>query len=162
MQDILLKMYKFQVVPNTPLGSANVARSKILKGEIICKMTGPIISLKEFSEKYDINGCNPLQIGNDEFIDLLEPYVFFNHSCNPNAGLRNDGILFALNAINEGEEITYDYSTSVDDLWWQMDCKCNSNNCRGIIGDFQTIPHVQKEFYLLNGALTNYIKHLYY
>lgn len=162
MQDILLKTFKFRVEPNTPLGRGNVAIGKIMKGEIICKMRGPIITLKEFSEKYDIDGCNPLQIGCDEFIDLVEPYVCFNHSCDPNSGIRNNGILFALKDIEPGDEILFDYSTTVDDLWWQMDCKCASSNCRKIIGDFQTIPHEKKEFYYQNNALTGYIKQLYY
>lgn len=162
MQGILQMFYAFRIVPDTPLGRACIATRKIEKGEILCKMGGPIITLKEFSEKYEINDCTPLQIGKDQFIDLLEPYVCFNHSCDPNAGLRNDGVLFALKEISEGQEIMYDYSTSVDDLWWKMDCRCNSNNCRKIIGDFQTISHARKEFYRVNNALTAYIKSIYY
>ena len=162
MREVLDKSYKFKVISNTRLGRACVAIKKILKGEIICKMAGPNISLKEFSEKYDINGCTPLQIGEDIFIDLIEPYVCFNHSCDPNAGLRNNAVLFALKDIKVGEEIFYDYSTSVDDVWWTMECKCRTKKCRKLIGDFQSVPHLQKEFYRKNKALTKYIHTIYY
>ena len=103
MHNILSSFYKFKVVSGTPLGRACLATGNIVKNEIICKMSGPRITLKEFSEKYELDDCTPLQVEKDQFIDLLEPYVCFNHSCNPNAGLRNDGILFALHEIKEGE-----------------------------------------------------------
>ncbi len=162
MLGILPLFYKFSVVENTPLGKANFAKEDISKSEIICKFAGPKIDLKQFFEKYETDGCNVLQIEEDLFIDVIEPYVYFNHSCNPNAGIRNDGILFALKDIKQGEEICFDYSTTADDVIWRMECKCNSKNCRKIIGDFQTIPHEQKEFYLTNNALPNYIKKIYY
>lgn len=125
-------------------------------------MTGPEINLREFFDKYEIVECNPLQISSDTFIDLIEPYNCFNHSCNPNAGIRNNGILFALRDINLGDEIMYDYSTTVDDVIWNMECACLEKNCRKIIGDFQSLPHVQKEFYLQLGALSSHIKNTYY
>lgn len=163
MMGILAECYKFNVVEGTQLGKACVARESIEEGEIICKMSGSIITLRDFIEKYaDINECNPLQIGKDQFIDLLEPYCCFNHSCDPNAGLRNDGILFAIRKIDIGQEIMYDYSTSVDDVLWSMDCKCHSQICRFKIGDFQSIPHERKNFYLENNALTSHIKSTYY
>jgi uncharacterized protein len=162
MQGILSLFFKFKVVDGTRLGRACVALNLIKKGEIICKMTGPKIDLKHFFEKYEINDCTPLQISESDYIDLIEPYVCFNHSCNPNAGLRNNGVLFALRDIKEGEEIMYDYSTTVDDIIWKMDCLCKQPGCRKVIGDFQSIPHQQKEFYLKNNALTEYIKKTYY
>jgi len=43
---------------------------------------------------------------------------FFNHSCDPNAGLQIDGQkvwLVAIKNITQGEEITWDYSTTMDE-----------------------------------------------
>lgn len=155
--------YKFRVAKNRPLGSGCVATKKILSGEIICKMQGPIISLKQLLEKYDGDQrCNPLQITTDSYIDLQQPFVYFNHSCNPNAGIRNNGILFAIRPIKPGDEIFYDYSTTVDESLWQMNCKCKSSNCRKIICDYQSVPHSQKAIYLQKGALTKHIFATYY
>lgn len=162
MSPVFHQAYKFSVVSGTKLGRACVATSDIQKGEIICKMTGPSISLREFFDKYELNDCNPLQVSADEYIDLVEPYVCFNHSCDPNAALRNEGILFALRMIKKDEEIMYDYSTSVDDPIWHMGCLCGTKNCRKLIADFQSIPHEQKEFYRINNAITRHIHNLYY
>lgn len=162
MQGILPLFFKFKVIDGTRLGRACIATKPLIMGEIICKMTGPRIDLKHFFEKYEMDDCTPLQVDEDGYIDLIEPYVCFNHSCSPNAGIRNNGILFALKDIKEGEEIMYDYSTTVDDVIWRMDCLCGESNCRKVIGDFQSIPHEQKDFYFKNNALTAYIKRTFY
>lgn len=162
MQGILPQFYKFKVTEESKFGRGIVALSEIEEGEIICKVTGPIMTLKQFFEKYETNGCNVLQIGEDEYIDTNEPYLFFNHSCNPNAGVRNKGIIFALKKINKNEEITFDYSTTCDDVIWSMPCSCGEKDCRKIIGDFQTIPHLRKQYYLEKNALISHIKSLYY
>lgn len=162
MLGILSEFFKFKVVEKTRLGRACVATDGISEGEIICKMGGPLISLKDFFEKYEMNGCTPLQIDRDHYIDLVEPYICFNHSCDPNAGIRNDGILFALKKIRKGEEINYDYSTTSDDPIWRMECDCKKKICRKKIGDFQTIPHERKQFFYKKNAVTNHIKTTYY
>ena len=162
MQASIPHFFKFKVVSGTPLGRACVCTEKIEKGEIICKFVGPIINSKQAFEKYGFDNCIPLQIDEDAFIDLNEPYVFFNHSCKPNAGIRNNGILFALEEIKHGQEISYDYSTTVDDILWSMDCFCGEQNCRKKITDFQSIPHALKKFYLESGALTSYIRETFY
>lgn len=162
MLGILPKFFKFKIVNNSPFGRGIVAIQNIFEGEIICKVTGPRVNLKQFFEKYEINNCNVFQIGEDEFIDVIEPYLFFNHSCEPNAGIRNKGVIFALRTIKKGEEIFFDYSTITDDVIWSMECNCKSKICRGIIGDFQTIPHARKQFYLKKGAISSHIKSVYY
>lgn len=154
--------YKFEVKTGTPLGRACVSIAEIRCDEIICKMAGPRITLIEFSEKYELDNGNPLQIGTDRYIDLIEPFVCFNHSCSPNAGIRNDGILFAIKDIMPGEEIQYDYSTTVDDSWWKMECRCGAKQCRRLIQDFQSIPHAQKEYYLSKNAISRHLKSVYY
>lgn len=154
--------YKFRIAEHTPLGRAMLATAPIVEGEIICKLAGPTITWSEYLEKYSPYECNPLQIEKDVFVDLLEPFVYVNHSCDPNAGVRNDGILFALRPIATDEEITFDYSTSVNETHWSMECQCGSPNCRGVITDFQSIPHDRKEYYREKGALLGHILRLYY
>jgi hypothetical protein len=159
---VICPNYKFIVIDNTPLGKACVATSDIKEGEIICKMNGTSISYKQFCEKFG-NDCDDLlQIENENYIELMEPYIYFNHSCNPNAGIRNKGILFALKDIKKNEEICYDYSSTSDDLCWKMQCKCGEANCRKTIRDFQNLPHELKEFYKGKGALMDYLVETYY
>lgn len=162
MHGVLPQFWKFRVAENTPIGKGIFSTKKIVENEIICKFMGPKINLREFFEKYEKDCCNVLQTGYDEYIDVIEPYVYFNHSCDPNAGIRNDGILFALKEINANEEIFFDYSTTVDDVIWSMECKCNSKECRKVIGDFQTLPHERKEYFKLKRAMIQHLYKTYY
>jgi hypothetical protein len=162
MLGILPKFYKFKITNSSSFGRGIIATDAIVDGEIICKITGAKINLREFFDKYEIDGCNVFQFGYDEYIDAIEPYVCFNHSCDPNAGIRNNGVIFALKKIKKGEEIFFDYSTITDDVIWSMECKCGSKQCRKLIGDFQTIPHNRKEFYRKKGAISAHIKSVYY
>jgi hypothetical protein len=103
-----------------------------------------------------------LQIGKSFYIDLDYLSRAFNHSCDPNAGIRKISELFALRDIKKGEEITYDYSAVVGPnnppSEFSMKCKCGAKYCRGIIGNILTIPKKSLENYIKNGAVQDYIK----
>lgn len=158
---------KFIVKSSELEGSGCFATEEIKAGEVICTFEGEGISFQELKKRYDEGKekvCNPLQIGEKEYLDLAEPYIFFNHSCDPNAGIRKIGELFALRNIKKGEEITYDYSTTE---WtyekfgkykdWSMECNCKSKKCRGTLGQFPTLnPKLKKKYYLA-GALQDFI-----
>lgn len=62
-----------------------------------------------------------------------------NHSCEPNAGIRNAVSLVALRGIRAGEEICYDYVMTDCTLGnlptVSMECKCGTKSCRGTITD---------------------------
>lgn len=66
---------------------------------------------------------------------------FVNHSCQPNCEMQKWSVngqfrmaLFALRDIKEGEELTYDYNFSLFNPADGQQCKCGSDNCRGVIG----------------------------
>ena len=62
----------------------------------------------------------------------LDEAELFNHSCDPNAGIRGQVVLVARRLIETGEEITFDYDTTeVDSI--PFDCNCGTSECRGII-----------------------------
>jgi SET domain-containing protein len=80
-----------------------------------------------------------MQIGDDLWLwsdgTLLDDCV--NHSCDPNSGFaHNDPVLYALRDILPGEEVTWDYSTSIAEKGWGLDCLCGSKRCRGVILPF--------------------------
>lgn len=66
---------------------------------------------------------------------------FVNHSCQPNCEMQKWSVngqfrmaLFALRNIQSGEELTYDYNFSLFNPAEGQECKCGSENCRGVIG----------------------------
>lgn len=134
----------------------------IPKGSLILKLTGPQISLKEVYLKED-KMCNPLQISDEVYIDLEPPGVLINHSCNPNCGILNDDTIVALQDINEGDEIFYDYSTTISDDFnedgtdWYMPCNCEEHNCRNKIGDFKYLSEAKQKYYLSNNIVMSFI-----
>ena len=113
---------------------------------------------------FQARGDDPLLISKSKCILLDTLSKTFNHSCSPNAGLRNGSELFALQPIAKGEEITYDYSTNVVSIpglftsRWRMDCSCKSVDCRGVIGSIETLPEHILDFYVQEGALQDYVK----
>ncbi len=41
--------------------------------------------------------------------------------------------------IAAGEEITWDYSTSIDCEGWSLECRCGAKNCRKVIRPWQEL-----------------------
>ena len=119
------------------------------KGEIICEI--PTEKVVDKPNRYTV------QIGRDRHTQVGKLSAL-NHSCDPNAGLRERSTLYAVKNIKKGEEITYDYSTTIDESFW---CKCSSKNCRGIIYDFFSLPNKAKRYYFGNNALPAHIMKKY-
>jgi uncharacterized protein len=159
-------IHKFKT-SNSRFGKGCFADQAIVKGETICFFEGETICWEEFHKRYiedRIRLDDPLQISETQYIELYIPYIYFNHSCNPNSGFRGKNELIALKKIMPGEEIYYDYSSvSWDDRWtktygaWTMKCECGEKNCRKVIGDFPTISNLQKKKYIRLGVIPSFI-----
>ncbi|MDX8377717.1 MAG: SET domain-containing protein-lysine N-methyltransferase [Mariprofundales bacterium] len=143
-------------VAKANIGSGLFAGRDFAKSEKILHFSGDIISLPEVIVKGDTQ-TNPLQIEDNEYIDLEAPGVFGNHSCDPNAGVSNDKILISLRPIKSGEEIVFDYSTTVLEDNWTMNCLCGSPKYRSIIGDFTDLPSSLQSIYLNLGIVQGFI-----
>lgn len=142
------------------LGKGVFAKRLLRKGEIILKFKGPIIGFEDAVAKGE-KECWPLQVEKTEYIDLEEPGCFANHSCNPNSGIVANRILVAIKNIEMGTEIRYDYSTTVDEDYWRMECRCKSNNCRNIISDFKYLDENLRAYYLSLGIVQSFISSQY-
>jgi len=145
-------------------GKGTFTRAPIKKGTYLKTLSGEIINLDEVWKRIESgqeNYDDPLQIGKDLFIDLDEPSRQINHSCDPNCCLKGRSELFAIKDIKAGDELTYDYSTTVSKNVptevWSMNCICGSKNCRHVIGNVLTIPSNQLERYRKIDALQDYI-----
>jgi hypothetical protein len=117
------------------------------EGELIFQFTGPVIDFSDTVAKGD-KQSHPLQIGPTEYIDIAAPCVFINHSCEPNAGIRDTCDVYALREIRQDEEIQFDYSTTMSENSWTMQCLCGTPSCRGIIGDFHDLSENLQHRYL--------------
>ena len=101
--------------------------------------------------------ANALQIDNHLYLDIGAPGVYANHSCLPNAGIRQDRFLVALRPIAPGEEIRYDYSTTMWEEHWTMACRCGQMNCRRQVNDFPTLPPQLQRRYLSLAVVQSFI-----
>ncbi|MDD5304133.1 MAG: SET domain-containing protein [Elusimicrobia bacterium] len=103
-------------------------------GEVILVFTGEELSTPEVLSRGLRRHC--LDIGSGRQLHVDPPARFVNHSCDPNAGLRDAVTLTALRPIPAGAEIRFDYSTCVPDESWSLECRCRSPLCRGLVVGF--------------------------
>ena len=143
-------------VAKCALGRGVFAGRYFHKGEFLFRFSGPVITLAEAIKKGEAEG-NVLQVAAWAYIDLEPPGVFANHSCQPNAGVRDGVCGYALRHIRPGEEILYDYSTTISERRWTMQCKCGTPACRGVIGDFHDLPLELQRRYLAIGIVQPFI-----
>ena len=142
-------------------GKGVFASSTIREGEVILCFSGPLIDSKKVDAK-GIRECDPLQIGPGIYMDIEPPGVFVNHSCAPNAGIRDDVKLVAITEIGAGEEIFYDYSTTMCNEHWTLACLCGTTLCRGNIGDFRELPSQTRQRYLRSGIVQSHVARQYF
>lgn len=137
------------------VGRGVFADEPIAAGTEILLFTGPLLTLNEVRSRGDL-AANALQIGIDRYLYLDEPGRLINHSCTPNAGVRDDLRVVALRDIGVGEEIRFDYSTTVSD-GWTMPCRCGSRGCRGLVVAFQLLPQPLRQSYAVQGLVQRFI-----
>src|SRR6266704_2435573 len=91
-----------------------------------------------------------MQVGPDTYLaeDPKSPSVddFLNHSCRPNLGFENGSLmLYALRDIKPGEELAFDYSTTMNELGWSIKCRCRAENCRGRVQSYCELPKDERK-----------------
>jgi hypothetical protein len=145
----------------TEKGKAVFANRDFSSGEFICEFTGATYTKDEYLRLHDPDNNHYLQIGDDLFMgpsngadDLI------NHSCNPNCGLEyRDGTvrLVSIRNIKIGEELSFDYSTTMDEDCWEMECLCGDEACRKIVRDFKHLPEALQRRYIALGVVPPFI-----
>lgn len=152
---------KFTIQNTKKYGRGIFASKDINRGEVIHILQGEKLDVMDFVNHIN-TGCghpnDPLQVGRRTYLALDIPSLIFNHSCDPNAGIRKRSELFALRDIAKGQEITYDYSATIAPTEWLMKCQCGSQHCRGTIGDITSLPKRQLAKYKKLGAIQRYMK----
>lgn len=147
---------KIYIAPSS-IGRGVFASRPFRTGEPVFTLTGPLLTLEEVLAKGS-RSAHAFQM--DHHLYLYPKTMggrFINHSCDPNAGLREDREMVALRDIQVGEEVCFDYSTCVSEKLWSMPCRCGSSLCRGIIGDFHDLPPAIQRKYLALGVVQRFI-----
>lgn len=126
------------------------------KDERVLTFTGTILTLKETLALGHWSFYS-VQIGTDKYVDSEPPGAFINHSCSPNCGIRGSVDLVALSPITRGTELVMDYSTTIAGDTETMTCLCGSRECRGLIGDFFSLPEAIQAKYLSLGSVSDFI-----
>jgi SET domain-containing protein len=128
---------KYRVETSPQHGRGVFAAAPIAAGEAIMRFTGPL------REPPDVDFDDyHLQIGEHRYLGpsgQADDYV--NHSCAPNCALRDGLTLTALRDILPGEELTWDYSTAIDEADFAgFPCACGAPGCRGAVRSFRDLP----------------------
>jgi uncharacterized protein len=124
-------------------------------GTVLCKVSGNEKELNLYETTLlGERESHAVQIDFDKFLLCEPPFLYSNHSCNPNCALNEKLEMFALQKINVDEELFWDYSTSMLECHWTMKCSCGEKNCRKIIRDFDLLPrHIQNKYLEINIVL---------
>ncbi len=102
-----------------------IAKKAFKKGEWVISIEGKRTNVRD---RYTI------QIGNNShIIPTKNSGKYINHSCLPNLQVRDSTEFYALKDIAQGEQITFDYNSTEDELAEEFDCLCGNENCRGRI-----------------------------
>lgn len=121
----------------------------IRKSQFIIEYLGEVVTEREFKERMGTVYAKDthhycLHLDGDLVIDghrMGSDCRFVNHSCTPNCEVQKWSVnglsrmcLFALRDIKPGEELTYDYNFALYNPSEGQTCKCDSADCRGVIG----------------------------
>ncbi len=143
-------------IRNCAAGRGVFTTATIGKGSLILPFTGPLLRRDQTTDE-----TYAVQIGPDTYIGPsggMDDLV--NHSCSPNAALlieADTACLVALENIEPGSEILFDYSTVMEEPQWQMPCCCGSPQCRKLIRAGEFLPPAIKQRYRQAGILAWYI-----
>jgi hypothetical protein len=147
-------------VRQSKFGKGIFAKKFIGAGTIICKVPSePTLDFLNTKAMGEIES-HALQVDVDLYTICQPPFLYSNHSCNPNCALNANFEFFALRNINADEEMFWDYSTSMLERSWTMACKCGEKNCRKIITDFDLLPHALQQKYLQLKIVLPFIAHM--
>jgi hypothetical protein len=129
----------------TPHGFSLTAAHQFAPGMRVLNLTG---ITKTTKDRYSIQTSldehlhpfDELQSNPD---DCQTPWIYTNHSCNPNVVIRGLSYI-ALREIQPEESITFDYETTELEMAEPFTCACQAETCRGLIRGFRHLSKLQR------------------
>jgi uncharacterized protein len=146
---------KLEVKDTDKHGQGVFAQKNIVKNEILAIFGGHIMNREEKDKLPEDVRNLALGIDDDMFIGPIskeetDDAEWFNHSCEPNAGLWGQIMLVAMRDIKADEEITFDYCMSCSQKGQKrilFSCNCGATNCRKEITNHDwDIPALQQKY----------------
>lgn len=121
------------IFKETEAGMGAFADVPIFENEILVRWQGRVLDSQQFSKTSEEFRTRSVQIGEGEYLVPFEisHADYFNHSCNPNAGLQGPRTLIAMRSIKKGEPLCYDYAMSDGSPYDEFTCRCGAESCRG-------------------------------
>lgn len=135
---------KLRVNDTLQTGKGTFAVKNIKKGELLLVLSGYVMFLEDEERLPGSLSDNGIQVSDELSLcaskkSELGGINFFNHSCEPNAGIRGQIFLVAMRPIIKNEEVTFDYAMTLCRAKkakpYRLKCMCRTKNCRGIITD---------------------------
>jgi hypothetical protein len=114
-------------------GSGGFAISNIAKGEIVASFGGFVISKKELKNQPENRIARSLQLDEKNYLlsaKIPEAGDMINHSCSPNCGISGTSSVVAMQDIEIGSELTFDYCMTDVFEYDEFKCECQSKDCR--------------------------------
>lgn len=124
-------MPDFEVRQTLHKGRGLFAGRGFRRGELLLPLEGWLAHTADLDDDWFA-----LQVGPDLWLCSLGQHLddCINHSCQPNAGFTTgEAVLHALTDIGAGDEIGWDYSTSIAEHGWSLECCCAAPGCRGVV-----------------------------
>lgn len=143
-------------IRDTANGKGVFALKDIPEQTILMRVKGEPVDFRKTKKLGDFESYS-LQVGINQYILTEPPFCYLNHSCEPNAALDSDLFLYTIKQVRAGEEIRWDYSTSMMERSWTMECHCGSPACRGMIRDFDLLPEWLQDKYFSLGIVMPFI-----
>lgn len=149
-------------VDENHLGKAVFAAAAFAEGDTLIEFTGRRFRADQVPSLMRGRGDRFVQVTPDHYMGpsgRIDDLV--NHSCAPNGGLRftETGVfLVAIRAIRPGEEITWDYSTTLRESNWHMICQCRAPECRRVIGNFDSLDPDRQEWFRARNLVAPYLR----
>jgi hypothetical protein len=156
---------KCRIEASSISGSGVFATEPFTVGELVAVWGGIVYTEEECQRlskvmphfgTHTIGICKGYFLGSGNLFEFDDAELF-NHSCEPNTGVRGQILLVARLPIAAGDELTFDYET-VDTIPEDFQCRCGKRLCRGKIdGTAFRKPEFQR---MHQGYLSTYIEGL--
>ncbi|NVB36467.1 SET domain-containing protein-lysine N-methyltransferase [Pseudenhygromyxa sp. WMMC2535] len=130
-------------------GHGVFALRRIEVGERLAAFGGAVMTSAELAAHGPDRRRLSLQIDEDLYLvsTVESPADWFNHGCEPNAGLRGQLSLVALRSIEPGEEVVYDYAMTDGSAYDEFACACGAARCRGrVSGEDWRLPELWERY----------------
>jgi uncharacterized protein len=126
------------------------AHERVCAGELLVVWGGSVTDYETLITLPAIKQIRSVQVEEDRYLvshSTNDPADYFNHCCDPNAGLSGQIALVARRDIEPGEEVCFDYAMSDASPYDEFECECGLSACRKrITGNDWMLPELQERY----------------